>query len=150
MENTLNNMAQVEEYLGREAENLLTYKVTCIPKERLTVPGPFTMDKVFGISDRNVQVLKSLSSIYQHGRLSGTGYLSILPVDQGIEHTAGSSFAPNTDYFDPENIIKLAIEGGCNGVVTTFGGPVFACSEICAQNSFYCENKSQRTAYLPQ
>ncbi|MDD3969533.1 MAG: fructose-bisphosphate aldolase, partial [Proteiniphilum sp.] len=101
-------MSQIEEYLGQEAENLLNYKATCIPKDRLTLPGPTVIDHVFGISDRNVQVLKSLSSIYQQGRLAGTGYLSILPVDQGIEHTAGSSFAPNPDYFDPENIIKLA------------------------------------------
>ncbi|MDD4752660.1 MAG: class I fructose-bisphosphate aldolase [Desulfitobacteriaceae bacterium] len=122
MDNSINSMSQIEEYLGQEAENLLNYKATCIPKDRLTLPGPTVIDHVFGISDRNVQVLKSLSSIYQQGRLAGTGYLSILPVDQGIEHTAGSSFAPNPDYFDPENIIKLAVEGGCNGVVTTFGG----------------------------
>jgi len=113
-------MAQIEEYLGAEAENLLNYRATCIPKEKLTLPGPDSVDNIFGISDRNVQVLKSLSSLYHHGRLSGTGYLSILPVDQGIEHTAGSSFSPNPEYFDPENIIKLALEGGCNGVVTTF------------------------------
>ena len=122
MENSINSMSQIESYLGHEAENLLNYKATSISKERLTLPGPSVIDNVFGISDRNVPVLKNLSSIYQHGRLSGSGYLSILPVDQGIEHTAGSSFAPNPDYFDPENIIKLAIEGGCNGVVTTFGG----------------------------
>ncbi|MCW0484918.1 class I fructose-bisphosphate aldolase [Gaoshiqia sediminis] len=122
MKSPINNMAQIEDYLSQEAEDLLTYRATCIPKEKLLLPGPEVIDSVFGISDRNVQVLKSLSSLYHHGRLSGTGYLSILPVDQGIEHTAGSSFSPNPAYFDPENIIKLAIEGGCNGVVSTFGG----------------------------
>lgn len=122
MENIINSMEQIEKYLGNEAKNLLTYKATCIPKENLTLPGPEVIENVFGISDRNVQVLKSLSSLYHHGRLSGTGYLSVLPVDQGIEHTAGSAFALNPEYFDPENIITLALEGGCNGVVTTFGG----------------------------
>lgn len=85
-------------------------------------PGINYIDEVFGPSDRNVQTLRSLSQLYNHGRLSGTGYMSILPVDQGIEHTAGASFAPNPVYFDPENIIKLAILGGCNAVATTFGG----------------------------
>jgi class I fructose-bisphosphate aldolase len=121
MKNTKNSMGQIEEYLGSEAESLLTHEATGIPKEGLAIPGPDTVEKVFGISDRNVQVLRSLSALYNHGRLSGTGYVSILPVDQGIEHTAGSSFAPNPEYFDPENIVKLAIEGGCNAVATTFG-----------------------------
>jgi class I fructose-bisphosphate aldolase len=122
MESTKNSMGQIEEFLGSEAESLLTYQATGIPKEGLAIPGPDMVEKVFGISDRNVQVLRSLSALYNHGRLCGTGYVSILPVDQGIEHTAGSSFAPNPAYFDPENIIKLAIEGGCNAVATTFGG----------------------------
>jgi class I fructose-bisphosphate aldolase len=122
MESTIISMEQINKYLGKEAEDLLTYKATCIPKEQLTLPGPDKIDKIFGISDRNVQVLRNLSALFNHGRLAGTGYLSVLPVDQGIEHTAGSSFAPNPEYFDPENIIKLAIEGGCNGVVNTFGG----------------------------
>ena len=86
MENSINSMVQIEKYLGDETENLLSYKTRCISKDRLTLPGPSVIETVFGISDRNVQVLKSLSSIYQHGRLAGTGYLSILPVDQGIEH----------------------------------------------------------------
>jgi len=123
METTLkNSMEQIEKYLGDESKDLLTYEAKGVPKEELTLPGPDSIDKIFGISDRNVQVLRSLSTIYNHGRLAGTGYLSVLPVDQGIEHTAGSSFAPNPEYFDPGNIIKLAIEGGCNAVVNTFGG----------------------------
>jgi len=123
MDTTLkNSMEKIEKYLGDEAKDLLTYEAIGVPKEKLTLPGPDSLDKIFGISDRNVQVLRSLSTIYNHGRLAGTGYLSVLPVDQGIEHTAGSSFAPNPEYFDPENIIKLAIEGGCNAVVNTFGG----------------------------
>jgi fructose-bisphosphate aldolase, class I len=123
MDKTLKNSTeQIEKYLGNEAKNLLSYEAKGVPKEELTLPGPDSIDNIFGISDRNVQVLRSLSTIYNHGRLAGTGYLSVLPVDQGIEHTAGSSFAPNPEYFDPENIIKLAIEGGCNAVVNTFGG----------------------------
>jgi class I fructose-bisphosphate aldolase len=85
------------------------------------VPGPDFVDRVFAISDRNPRVLRSLQTLYEHGRLAGTGYLSILPVDQGIEHSAGASFAPNPQYFDPENIVKLAVEGGCNAVASTFG-----------------------------
>ncbi len=120
---TLKNTTQnLEELLGKEAQNLLTFSQPKIKKEHLNVPGPDALDKVFGISDRNAATLISLSRIYNHGRLGGTGYLSILPVDQGIEHTGGSSFAPNPIYFDPENIIRLAMEGGCNAVATTFGG----------------------------
>jgi fructose-bisphosphate aldolase, class I len=122
MENPINNMEQIERYLVSEAESFLTFNKTCISKENLALPGPDFIDTHFGISDRSVQVLRSLAVLYNHGRLTGTGYLSILPVDQGIEHTAGASFAPNPVYFDPENIIKLAIEGGCNAVASTFGG----------------------------
>ncbi|MDD4425827.1 MAG: class I fructose-bisphosphate aldolase [Mariniphaga sp.] len=116
------NIEKIKEYLGDSRDDLLTHKCKTVTVDQLTLPGPDYFDKVFTGSDRNVQVLKSLASIYNHGRLGGTGFLSILPVDQGIEHTAGSSFAPNPMYFDPENIIKLAIEGGCNAVATTFGG----------------------------
>src|SRR5690554_2104298 len=113
MQNTKENSTQrITELLGKD-EALLSFDQPKISKERLHIPGPNTVDEVFGISDRNVNVLINLSRIYNHGRLGGTGYLSVLPVDQGIEHTAGSSFAPNPDYFDPENIIKLAVEGGC-------------------------------------
>ncbi|MEM6784992.1 MAG: class I fructose-bisphosphate aldolase, partial [Bacteroidota bacterium] len=113
--------AQIEEYLGDEAESLLTHESTTISKDDLHLPGPDFVDRVFMQSDRNPQVLRSLQSMYDHGRLGGTGYLSILPVDQGIEHSAGASFAKNPIYFDPENIVKLALEGGCNAVCSTFG-----------------------------
>lgn len=105
-----------------EVENLLHHDCKTISKDLLTLPGPDYLDKIFSMSNRSPQVMKSMASLLNHGNLSGTGYINILPVDQGIEHTAGSSFAPNPIYFDPENIIKLAIEGGCNAVATTFGG----------------------------
>ncbi|MBF0104457.1 MAG: class I fructose-bisphosphate aldolase [Deltaproteobacteria bacterium] len=110
----------IKELLGSEAEQLLKYRPK-VSSELLQLPGPDYIDRVWAHSDRNIQVLKSLGGILNHGRLSGTGYVSILPVDQGIEHSAGASFAPNPVYFDPENIIRLAIEGGCNAVATTFG-----------------------------
>jgi class I fructose-bisphosphate aldolase len=112
---------RIEEILGDEAESLLTYQSRTIPKERLHLPGPDFIDRIFVGTDRSPSVLRNLASLYNHGRLSGTGYVSILPVDQGIEHSAGASFAPNIDYFDPENIVQLAIEGGCNAVATTLG-----------------------------
>jgi fructose-bisphosphate aldolase, class I len=114
-------IARIEELLGEDARNLLDYKSTTIPKEHLNLPGPDFIDRVSVYSDRNPQVLRSIQSLFDHGRLAGTGYVSILPVDQGIEHSAGASFAPNPEYFDPENIVKLAIEGGCNAVASTFG-----------------------------
>lgn len=112
---------QITELLGDKAESLLGHTCTAIPKERLTLPGGDTVDRAYGISDRNIPTLRSLQHMFGHGRLAGTGYLSILPVDQGIEHSGGASFAPNPDYFDPANIIELAIEGGCNAVATTSG-----------------------------
>jgi len=111
---------KIKEYLGQEADDLLTYKAK-FPAEQLTLPSSDFVDKVFYHSDRNINVLKNLQWIFNHGRLSGSGYVSILPVDQGIEHSAGASFAPNPAYFDPENIVKLAIEGGCNAVASTLG-----------------------------
>ncbi len=111
----------VAKILGSEAKTLLEHKCTTIPKSDLNLPGTDFVDRVFYHSDRNNNVLKHLNWLYHHGRLAGTGYLSILPVDQGIEHSAGSSFAPNPMYFDPENIIKLAIEGGCNAVASSVG-----------------------------
>jgi class I fructose-bisphosphate aldolase len=108
------------EYLGTETENLLGYKAK-ISSDLLHLPGSDFIDRTWKNSDRNPQVLRNLASIYNHGRLGGTGYLSILPVDQGIEHSAGASFTPNPIYFDPSNIIDLAVEGGCNAVATTFG-----------------------------
>lgn len=112
---------RIEEILGEETQDLLEHRCTTVPKENLTTPGPDWVDQVWGNSDRNIRVLRSLHTLFNHGRLAGTGYLSILPVDQGIEHSAGASFAPNPAYFDPENIVKLAIEGGCNGVASTLG-----------------------------
>lgn len=111
----------IEKLLGNEAESLLNHKCTGIPKEMLYLPSPDFVDKVFADSDRPVAVLRNLQALFDSGRLKGTGYLSILPVDQGIEHSAGASFAPNPIYFDPENIVKLAIEGGCNAVASTLG-----------------------------
>lgn len=111
----------IEEYLGNDTELLLNHVCRGIPKETLHLPGGDIIDRVYINSDRNARVLLSLERLINHGRLSGTGYMSILPVDQGIEHTAGASFAPNPEYFDPENIVKLAIEGGCNAVASTLG-----------------------------
>ncbi|MBK7631529.1 MAG: class I fructose-bisphosphate aldolase [Ignavibacteriales bacterium] len=111
---------KIKELLGSEADSLLSYKAK-FPKEQLHLPGPDFVDRIFAQTDRNINVLKNLQWIFQTGRLAGTGYVSILPVDQGIEHSAGASFAPNPVYFDPENIVKLAIEGGCNAVASTLG-----------------------------
>ena len=111
----------VIERLGEEAKTLLDHRCTTIPKESLTLPGPDYVDRIFINSDRSNTVLRNLQGMFDHGRLGGTGYLSILPVDQGIEHSAGASFAPNPIYFDPENIVRLAIEGGCNAVTSTLG-----------------------------
>ncbi len=107
--------------LGNEAKNLLEHKCKTISKELLHLPGPDFPDRIFSISDRSDKVIDNLKNLINHGRLADTGYLSILPVDQGIEHSAGASFAPNPIYFDPENIVKLAIEGGCNAVASTLG-----------------------------
>ncbi|KAA0236383.1 MAG: Fructose-bisphosphate aldolase class 1 [Acidimicrobiales bacterium] len=111
----------IQSLLGDEAEQLLTHECKTIPKDDLSLPGPDFLDRVFMGSDRSPQVLRNLQSLYDHGRLAGTGHVSILPVDQGIEHSAAASFAPNPKYFDPQNIVELAIEGGCNAVATTFG-----------------------------
>jgi class I fructose-bisphosphate aldolase len=114
-------MERIEELLGADARNLLDHTTQTISKDDLQLPGPDFIDRVWTISDRPNTVLRSLQSLFDNGRLAGTGYLSILPVDQGIEHSAGASFAPNPQYFDPENIVKLAVEGGCNAVASTFG-----------------------------
>ncbi len=112
---------QIIDLLGDEAQSLLEHTCTAIPKARLSIPGPDFIDRVMAQSDRPIRVLQSLQTIFNAGRLGGSGYVSFLPVDQGIEHSAGASFAPNPDYFDPDKIIQLAIEGGCNGVATTRG-----------------------------
>src|SRR6202453_1107704 len=114
-------LKKITELLGKDADSLLNHKSKTIAKDMLHIPGPDFVDRTFALSNRNPQVLRSLESIYGHGRLANTGYVSILPVDQGIEHSAGASFAPNPIYFDSENIVKLAIEGGCNAVTSTFG-----------------------------
>ncbi|MBN1915183.1 MAG: class I fructose-bisphosphate aldolase [Parachlamydiales bacterium] len=114
------SFAQIQSFLGDEAEFLLNHQCK-ISKDKIHIPQPNWVDEIFSPSDRNIRVLRSLQALFSQGRLKNSGYLSILPVDQGIEHTAGASFALNPDYFDPENIIKLAIEGGCNGVATTSG-----------------------------
>jgi fructose-bisphosphate aldolase, class I len=113
--------SNIEQMLGAKAESLLSFKSPKISKERLNLPGPDFIDRIYASTDRNVRVLTNLQRLFAGGRLSRTGYLSILPVDQGIEHSAGASFAKNPDYFDGENIVKLAMEGGCNAVASTFG-----------------------------
>ncbi|HET7898090.1 MAG TPA: fructose-bisphosphate aldolase, partial [Flavisolibacter sp.] len=115
---TPNNILDI---LGDKADYLLNHTSTTIPKSELHLPSPTHVDDTWMASNRNNQVLRSLQSLLSHGRLGGTGYCSIFPVDQGIEHSAGSAFAPNPIYFDPENIIRLAVEAGCNGVASTFG-----------------------------
>ena len=112
-------MTSIAELLGDQADTLLNFKTPKIAKAKLHVPGPDFVDRIFAASDRNNRVLVNLQRIFSHGRLGGSGYVSILPVDQGIEHSGGASFAKNPDYFDPENIVRLAVEGGCNAVAST-------------------------------
>jgi class I fructose-bisphosphate aldolase len=114
-------LSKVQEYLGSDAETLLNHTCNTIAKEYIHLPGGDFVDRVWMDSDRNPNVLRSIQTLFNNGRLANSGYLSILPVDQGIEHSAGASFAPNPIYFDPENIVKLAIEGGCNAVASTYG-----------------------------
>jgi fructose-bisphosphate aldolase, class I len=111
---------KIQSLLGKDGEPLLGYRAK-VSKEHIHLPGPDFIDRIFLSSDRNLRVVRNFASIVDHGRLGGTGYMSILPVDQGIEHSAGASFAPNPEYFDPENIVKLAVEGGCNAVASTLG-----------------------------
>jgi fructose-bisphosphate aldolase, class I len=117
----MSKIKEIEQHLGADAESLLTYTCKAVTKDQLHIPGPKFLDQIFVPSDRNIRVLRNLQALFGHGRLAGTGYLSILPVDQGIEHSAGYSFAPNPIYFDPENIVKLAIEAECNAVASTLG-----------------------------
>jgi class I fructose-bisphosphate aldolase len=112
---------QIEKLLGEEAERLLKHECTTFSKDMLALPGPDFIDRVWGLSDRHPQVLRNMAALFDHGRLAGTGYVSFLPVDQSVEHSAGASFAPNPIYFDPRRIVELAIEGGCNGVASTLG-----------------------------
>ncbi len=117
----INNHDELLEMLGEEADYLLKHECRTIARELLSAPGGDFVDRVYSESDRNNRVLVNLERLFSHGRLGGTGYLSILPVDQGVEHAGGASFAKNPAYFDPDNIVKLAVEGGCNAVVSTFG-----------------------------
>ncbi|MDK2956790.1 MAG: fructose-bisphosphate aldolase, class [Desulfovibrionales bacterium] len=114
-------MSDIASLLGDEAAYLLDHQCKTVGKDKLHLPGPDFLDRVVAPSDRSIPVMRSLAAMFDHGRLAGTGYVSILPVDQGIEHSAGASFAPNPEYFDPENIVKLAVEGGCNAVASTLG-----------------------------
>ena len=115
------SISKIQELLGNEADALLNHTCNTISKEHIHLPGPDFVSRIFTDTNRTNQTMRSLEALYSHGRLGGTGYLSILPVDQGIEHSAGASFAPNPIYFDPENIVKLAVEGGCNAVASTYG-----------------------------
>ncbi len=112
---------RIVELLDKEADDLLSYQCRTVPAEYLHLPGPDFVDRIVAQGDRSIRVMRNLQAIFDHGRLGGTGYISILPVDQGVEHTAGASFAPNPQYFDPENIVRLAMEGGCNAVASTMG-----------------------------
>jgi len=114
-------LSDIEQYLASRTEDLLSFRNPKISRSRLNLPGPDIIDRIYAHSDRKTQVLVNLQRLFGHGRLADTGYLSILPVDQGVEHSAGASFASNPDYFDPEKIVNLAIEGGCNAVASTFG-----------------------------
>lgn len=133
---TYENIAALIE---KDNETLLTHQCKTVSKDLLHLPSPDFIDKIHGCSNRNIPVLNNLGRIFNHGRLSGTGYLSILPVDQGVEHSAGASFAINPIYFDPENIIKLAMEGGCNAVATTFGGLAIAARKYAHKIPFICK-----------
>lgn len=115
------SIQKIRELLGKDADSLLNHTCNTIPKSNIHLPGSDFVDRIFAASNRSNQVMRSLESIYNHGRLAGTGYVSILPVDQGIEHSGGASFAPNPMFFDPENIVRLAIDGGCNAVASTYG-----------------------------
>ena len=140
----------IEALLGDEAEYLLQHRSETFPKESLHLPGPDFVDRVVVHSDRNVQTLRNLQGMFSHGRLGGTGYLSILPVDQGIEHSAGASFAPNPEYFDPENIVELAIEGGCNAVASTFGVLGMVARKWAHEDPLHRQAQPQRDAELPE
>ena len=118
---TVTSLGRIEEILGDQARSLLDHRCRTVSADLLHLPGPDFVDRVYAASDRSPRVLRSLRTLFDHGRLAGTGYMSILPVDQGVEHSGGASFAPNPEYFDPENIVRLAIEGGCNAVASTFG-----------------------------
>ena len=143
------NFSEITKELGADADTLLKCEAK-IPKSRLHLPGHDFVDRVWVGSDRTPNVLRNLQTLFNTGRLGGSGYLSILPVDQGIEHSAGASFAPNPDYFDPENIVKLAIEGGCNGVASTLGVLGAVAAEVRPQDSVHPQDQPQRISVVPQ
>ena len=130
------SIQKIRELLGNDADSLLNHTCKTISKDNIHLPGSDFVDRIFISSNRSNQVIRSLQSIYNHGRLAGTGYVSILPVDQGIEHSAGASFAPNPMFFDPENIVKLAIEGGCNAVASTYGVLASVCRKYAHKIPF--------------
>jgi fructose-bisphosphate aldolase, class I len=142
------SLSKIEEILGSDASDLLNHRCETVPKELLHLPGPDFVERVWTASDRTPRVLGSLQTLFDHGRLGGTGYLSILPVDQGIEHSAGASFAPNPEYFDGENIVRLAIEGGCNAVASTFGVLGSVARKYAHRIPFICKiNHNQLLTY---
>ena len=130
---------EIVKLIEKDNEHLLTHQCSTVSKDLLHIPSPRFVDEVYGISNRTIPVLNNISRIFKHGRLNGSGYLSILPVDQGVEHSAGASFAINPLYFDPENIIKLGIEGGCNAVATTFGGLAIVARKYAHKIPFICK-----------
>jgi fructose-bisphosphate aldolase, class I len=145
---TSTSLGKIEEILGPDARDLLDHRCETVPKELLHLPGPDFPERVWMVGDRKPRVLGNLQRLFDHGRLAGTGYLSILPVDQGIEHSAGASFAPNPEYFDPENIVKLAIEGGCNAVASTFGVLGSVARKYAHRIPFICKiNHNQLLSY---
>ena len=135
----------IESLLGDAADSLLTHESKTIARESLMLPGPDFVDRVFVSSDRSPQVLRNLQSLFSSGRLGGTGYVSILPVDQGIEHSGAASFAPNPDYFDPLNLVELAMAGGCNAVATTLG--VLGVASLRPSHSVHRQVESQSDAH---
>ena len=142
-------MQDLLQLLGQEADTLLNHRCTAIPKENLYLPGPDYIDRVFAQNDRSPAVLRAYQQIVDHGRLAGTGYVSILPVDQGVEHSAGASFAVNPQYFDPENIVKLAIEGGCNAVASTYGVLASVARKYAHKIPFLVKLNHNETLTLP-
>src|SRR6195256_5234740 len=145
---TATSLSKLESILGNDAQDLLEHECKTIPKSQLHLPGPDFVDRIWIGSDRPTRVLRSLQSMFDHGRLSGTGYLSILPVDQGIEHSAGASFAATPAYFDGEKIVELAIEGGCNAVASTFGVLGSVARKYAHRIPFICKiNHNQLLTY---
>jgi class I fructose-bisphosphate aldolase len=141
-------LSKIEELLGSDAQDLLTHRCETVPKSLLHLPGPDTVDKIWCQSDRPTRVLRSLHTLFNHGRLAGTGYMSVLPVDQGIEHSAGASFAPNPEYFDGEKLAELAVEGGCNAFASTYGVMGSVARKYAHKVPFICKmNHNQLLTY---